>query len=99
PTRHFRVTLVSDVPVAEIIFDYFDKLKGTTKGYGTLNYELLGFQVAHLVKLNILVNGAAVDALSTICHRDEAERRGRDLCKRLKDEIPKHLFVIPIQAA
>ncbi|MBI3722899.1 elongation factor 4 [bacterium] len=94
-----RVLLSYDIPLAEIIFDYFDILKGTTKGYGTLDYELKGYQAAHLVKLQVLVNGTPVDALSTICNRDEAEHRGRDLCRRLKKEIPKHLFEVPIQAA
>ncbi|MEZ0227337.1 MAG: translation elongation factor 4 [Planctomycetota bacterium] len=94
-----RVMLTYEIPLAEIIFDYFDILKGSTKGYGTLDYELRGFVVSELVKLNILVNATPVDALSTICHRDQAEHRGRELCKKLKKEIPKHLFEVPIQAA
>jgi GTP-binding protein LepA len=94
-----RVMLTYEIPLAEIIFDYFDILKGSTKGYGTLDYELKGFVVSELVKLNILVNGTPVDALSTICHREQAEHRGRELCKKLKKEIPKHLFEVPIQAA
>ena len=94
-----RVMLVYEIPLAEIIFDFFDILKGSTKGYGTLDYELKGFVASELVKLNILVNGTPVDALSTICHREQAEHRGRELCKKLKKEIPKHLFEVPIQAA
>jgi GTP-binding protein LepA len=94
-----RVMLTYEIPLAEIIFDYFDILKGSTKGYGTLDYDLRGFVASELVKLNILVNGTPVDALSTICHREQAEHRGRELCKKLKKEIPKHLFEVPIQAA
>ena len=94
-----RVIIVYDMPLAEIVFDYFDTLKSATKGYATLSYDLLGYFPAKLVKLDLLVNGVAVDALSTICHRDEAEKRGRDQCQRLRKEIPRHLFDVPVQAA
>jgi GTP-binding protein LepA len=94
-----RVILVYDVPLAEIVFDYYDILKSATKGYATLSYEVTGFVPSDLVKLNILVNATPVDALSVICHRSVAEFRGRDLCKRLREEIPRHLFDVPIQAA
>ena len=76
-----------------------DKLKSLTRGYGTMDYEILGFRKADLVKMDILVKGNRVDALSTIVHRDQADRRGRGLVKRLKEEISKHMFEIPIQAA
>lgn len=94
-----RVILVYDMPLAEIVFDYYDKLKSGTKGYATLSYDLLGFYASDLIRLNILVNGTPVDALSTICHREIAEKRGRELCQRLRREIPRHLFDVPIQAA
>ncbi len=94
-----RIILVYDMPLAEIVFEYYDTLKSISKGYATLSYELQGFFPADLVKLNILVNATPVDALSVICHRTEAEGRGRELCKRLRTEIPRHLFDVPIQAA
>ncbi|MEZ6184205.1 MAG: translation elongation factor 4 [Planctomycetota bacterium] len=94
-----RVIIVYDMPLAEIVFDYFDVLKSATRGYATLSYEMLGYFPSDLIKLNLLVNGTPVDALSTICHRSDADRRGRALCKRLRKEIPRHLFDVPIQAA
>jgi GTP-binding protein LepA len=94
-----RVILVYDIPLAEIVFDYYDPLKSASKGYATLSYELQGYVVSDLVKLNILVNATPVDALSVMCHRSVAEVRGRDMCKRLREEIPRHLFDVPIQAA
>jgi GTP-binding protein LepA len=94
-----RVILVYDIPLAEVIFDYYDPLKSASKGYATLSYEMLGYVPGDLVKLNVLVNGESVDALSVICHRDVAEYRGREMCKRLREEIPRHLFDVPIQAA
>jgi len=94
-----RIILVYDMPLAEIVFEYYDTLKSISKGYATLSYELQGFFPADLVKLNILVNATPVDVLSVICHRTEAEGRGRELCKRLRTEIPRHLFDVPIQAA
>ncbi len=94
-----RVQLVYDLPLAEIIYDFYDKLKSATRGYGTLNYEILGFEAGDLVKLRILVNGSEVDALSTICHRSHADHRGRAVIKQLRKEIPRHLFEIPLQAA
>ncbi|MGE0710688.1 MAG: translation elongation factor 4 [Planctomycetota bacterium] len=94
-----RVILVYDLPLAEIVFDYYDKLKSGTKGYATLSYDVLGFHESDLIRLNILVNGTPVDALSAICHRSEAEKRGRELCQRLRKEIPRHMFDVPIQAA
>jgi GTP-binding protein LepA len=94
-----RVQLVYDIPLAEIIYDFYDKLKSATRGYGTLNYEIGGFKADDLVKLKILVNGNEVDALSTITHRTQAEYRGRAALKKLRKEIPRHLFEVALQAA
>jgi len=94
-----RVQLVYDIPLAEIIYDFYDKLKSATSGYGTLNYEIVGFHADDLVKLRILVNGSDVDALSSICHENQADMRGRSVIKKLRKEIPRHLFEIPLQAA
>jgi GTP-binding protein LepA len=93
-----RVLLTYEVSLAEIIFDFYDKLKSATHGYGTMDYEVIGYRAAELAKLNILVGGVPVDALSAIVHRDDAERRGRALIHRLKKEIPRHLFEVALQA-
>ena len=94
-----RVMLTYEFPLSEILYDFFDKLKSATKGYGTLDYELTGYQGGDLVKMDILVNGVAVDALSLIVHRDKAMQRGRKLLIRLRREIERHMFEIPLQAA
>jgi GTP-binding protein LepA len=94
-----RDMLTFEIPLAEIIYDFFDKLKGLTSGYGTMDYEILGYKNDDLVKLDILVNGDAVEALAVITHRTKAEQRGRALISKLKDQIPKHQFEIPLQAA
>jgi len=94
-----RAQLVYELPLGEVIYDMHDKLKSITRGYGTMDYEVIGFRPADLVKLDILVKGNRVDALSTIVHRSQADRRGRALVKRLKGEISKHQFEIAIQAA
>ncbi len=94
-----RAQLIYEMPLAEIVYDMYDKLKSVTSGYGTMDYEVIGYKAADLVKMDILVKGERVDALSTIVHRSTAERRGRALCKRLKGEINKHQFEIPLQAA
>ncbi len=94
-----RVILVYEMPLAEVIYDFYDRLKSATRGYGTMDYDLIGFRSGELVKLDILVNGDRVDALSVIVHRDHAEARGRKLLVRLKAEIDRHLFEIPLQAA
>jgi GTP-binding protein LepA len=94
-----RVILVYEMPLAEVIYDFYDRLKSATRGYGTMDYDLIGFRRGDLVKMDILVNGDKVDALSVIVHRDHAEARGRKLLVRLKEEIDRHLFEIPLQAA
>ena len=94
-----RVLLSFKMPLAEVIFDYFDKLKSGTRGYATMDYEPTGFEPADLVKVRIMIAGEEVDALAMIVHRQFAEARGRNLLKKLKEEIPKHLFVVNLQAA
>ena len=94
-----RVMLTWDMPLSEIIYDFYDKLKSGTKGYGTMNFEEPRFEAANLVKLRILVNGNEADALSLICHADSAQRRGRAVLQKLRKEIPRHQFQIPLQAA
>ena len=94
-----RVMIVYHIPLSEIIYDYFDKLKSSTRGYASLDDELADYQQAKLVKLDILLNGEPVDALSTIVHVDNAASRGRQLAAKLKEIIPQQMFEIPIQAA
>ncbi len=94
-----RVQMTYMVPLAEIIADFYDKLKSNTRGYGTLDYQFAEYRADQLVKLNILVNGESVDALSIIVHKDVAERRGRVLLKKLKNVIPRHMFQVPLQAS
>jgi len=94
-----RMMLTYDLPLAEVIYDLHDKLKSATRGYGTMDYELLGYQPADLVRMDILVNGKTVDALAVICDRRDADRRGRAVVKKLKEEIDQHMFEVPIQAA
>jgi GTP-binding protein LepA len=88
-----------EIPLAEIIYDFYDKLKGITSGYGTMDYEVIGYRPDNLVKMDILINGDPVEALSIIVHRDKAEHRGRALLRRLREQIPRHQFEIPLQAA
>jgi len=94
-----RVLITYHIPLNEIIFDYFDRLKSATRGYASLDYELADYQESKLVKVDILLNGDPVDALSTIVHRDRAQTRGRQLAAKLKEIIPQQMFEIPIQAA
>lgn len=94
-----RAMVVYKIPLNEIVFDFYDRLKSITSGYASFDYELIGYEESDLVKVQILINEEPVDALAFLCHRSEAESRGRQICERLKDLIPRHLFKIPIQAA
>ncbi|MEJ5284524.1 MAG: translation elongation factor 4 [Brevinematia bacterium] len=94
-----RVEIVCELPLAEIIYDFYDKLKSVSRGYASFDYEFLEFRPSEIVKLDILVNGEPVDALSHMVHKDRAYQRGRSVCAKLRDLIPQHLFQVPIQAA
>ncbi len=94
-----RALVVYDLPLNEVVFDFYDRLKSVTKGYASFDYQMTGYRQDNLVKMSILVNDEPVDALSTMVHRDRAETRGRAMCEKLKDLIPRHMFKIPIQAA
>ena len=94
-----RAMLEYALPLNEVVFDFYDRLKSATKGYASFDYSVTGYEQGDLVKMSILVNTEPVDALSTIVHRERAECRGRAMCERLKDLIPRHLFKIPVQAA
>jgi GTP-binding protein LepA len=94
-----RVMLTYDLPLAEVIYDLHDKIKSVTRGYGTMDYELVGYFPADLARVDMLVNGNRVDALSIICNRGDADRRGRAVVKKLKTEIDRHMFEIAVQAA
>jgi GTP-binding protein LepA len=94
-----RAMLVYDLALAEVIYDMHDKVKSATRGYGTMDYELTGYEPGDLVRMDILVKGERVDAFSIICDRRDAEVRGRAIIKKLKSEINRHMFEIPLQAA
>ena len=94
-----RAMLTYDIPLAEVVYDLHDKIKSCTRGYGTLDYEMIGYEPADLCRLDILVNGKRVDALSVVCNRADSDRRGRAVAKRLKKEIERHMFEVAVQAA
>jgi GTP-binding protein LepA len=94
-----RVELVFDLPLAEVLFDFYDKLKSASRGYASFDYEFLEYRITDLAKVDILVSGERVDALSMLVHRDRAQQRARRACERLKKEIPRQLFKVPIQGA
>ncbi len=94
-----RIELNADLPLAEVIFDFYDKLKSVTQGYGSFDYEIIGYRESELIKVDILVNGEPVDALATMVHRERARPRALQICERLKEEIPRQMFKIAIQGA
>jgi GTP-binding protein LepA len=94
-----RIEITAEMPLAEIIYDFYDKLKTVTQGYGSFDYEFIGYRHSDLVKLDILVNGEKVDALSMMIHRERARQRALQICERLKEEIPRQMFKIAIQGA
>ena len=94
-----RVVLHYDMPLNEVVYDFFDQLKSRTRGYGSLDYEFSRYEKSKLLRLDILLNKDLVDAFSIIVHEDSARKRGKMICERLKDIIPRHQFEVPIQAA
>jgi GTP-binding protein LepA len=94
-----RMEIVYKVPLAEVVTDFFDALKSRTAGYASMDYELSGYEISHLVRVDILLNGSPADAFSSIVHRDRAYDYGRRMCEKLKELIPRQMFDVPIQAA
>jgi GTP-binding protein LepA len=93
-----RALIIFKLPLNEVIFDFYDRLKSITRGYASFDYEIIGYKINDLVKVSVMINGDTVDALSLIVHRDKSQERGRALCKRLKDLIPRQQFKVAIQA-
>jgi GTP-binding protein LepA len=94
-----QAMLVYELPLAEVVLDFFDRLKSVSRGYASLDYEFVEFRPADVIKLDVLINGDRVDALSVIVHRDQSQYRGRDLVSRLRELIPRQMFDVAIQAA
>jgi GTP-binding protein LepA len=94
-----RLEMIFEMPLSEVIYDFYDKLKSVTQGYGSFDYELTDYRLTDLVKLDILLNGERVDALSMLVHRERAVERARHACEKLKEEIPRQMFKIAIQGA
>ena len=94
-----RRNVIYSIPLSEIVYDFFDKLKSCTKGYASFDYEISGYKTSKLTRMDILLNGDVVDALSTIVHKDFAYNRGKIICEKLKNIIPKQMFEVPVQAA
>ncbi len=94
-----RVTIKYHIPLSEIVYDFFDQLKSSTKGYASFDYEVSGYRKSNLVKMDIMLNGEQVDALSVIVHRDRAYQRGRIICEKMKELIPRQMFEVPVQAS
>jgi len=94
-----RLEMIFELPLAEVIYDFYDRLKSITQGYGSFDYDIIDYRETELAKLDILINGERVDALSQLVHRERAESRGRTACEKLKEEIPRQMFKIAIQGA